>query len=106
MFIRALPFIWARLPLFWWGYFWQYFWSFTISTGAVHVFAICVLTVPSIQSMMPLVPRLPMTMRSDSLALDASVMVFAGFPSMTMGTVLSVGCFSLSFLLVLLSICL
>ena len=54
--------------------------------------------------MMPLVPLLPITMRSNSLALDASVMVFAGFPSMTMGTVFSVGCFCWSFLLVSVSI--
>jgi len=85
-------------------YFWQYFWSFTMSTGTVQLLAICWLTVPSIQSMMPLVPLLPTTIRSDSRALAASVMVRAGLPSMTMGTVLSLGCFFSSSLLVFCSI--
>ena len=70
----------------------------------MQLLAICVLTVPSIQSITPLVPRLPMTIRSDSLALAACTMVFAGFPSMTMGTVLSLGCFFISSLLVFCSI--
>ena len=70
----------------------------------MQLLAICWLTVPSIQSMMPLVPLLPTTIRSDCLAFAASVMVFAGLPSMTMGTVLRVGCFWWSSVLVLLSI--
>ena len=70
----------------------------------MQLLAICWLTVPSIQSSTPLVPLLPMTIRSDSLALAACTMVFAGLPSMTMGTVLSLGCFFSSSLLVLVSI--
>ena len=70
----------------------------------MQLLAICWLTVPSIQSMMPLVPLLPTTIRFDSLALAAFVMVFAGLPSMTMGTVFSVGCCFLSSVLVFLSI--
>ena len=70
----------------------------------MQLLAICWLTVPSIQSMMPLVPLLPTTIRSDCLARDASVMVFAGLPSMTMGTVLRVGCFCFRVLFVFWSI--
>jgi hypothetical protein len=72
----------------------QNFLSLTMSKGAVQVLAICWLTLPSIQSMIPLVPLLPITIRSTSLALATSVIVLAGFPSMTMGTVLSAGCFT------------
>jgi len=40
LFILCFTFIGTSLPLLW-GYFWQYFWSFTISTGAVQLLAIC-----------------------------------------------------------------
>ena len=62
------------------------------------------LTDPSIQSRIPLCPRFPTMMRSASLARDASMMVWAGLPSMTMGVVLSLGFFDLISLLILLSI--
>jgi len=70
----------------------------------VQLFTTLWLTLPSIQSRIPLCPRFPTMMRSASLARDASMMVWAGLPSMTMGTVRSLGFFVLISLLILLSI--